>query len=221
MNFDKQKYYDQDYQVIMNNGLIGMVSRFIHKHIDWAWRNREIGSVLEVGAGNGQHFNLGELNCQEYLEVDIRKLNRITTNKSEIVPKRLVCDATHLKVLPDSSYDLVIATCLIAHLDFPEVALRNWRRVLKKPGGELCIYVPCDPGLVLRFLRFFTTKRKFVKMGYNHAYQHWTEHRNHFPMLDTLIKEVFAQDRVSRSFIPFYLKSWNLNIYCLYRIRVF
>jgi SAM-dependent methyltransferase len=220
MTFDRQKYYNQDYKKIMNQGLIGMFSRFIHAHIDWKWRKQELGTVLELGAGNGQHFKWCKLKFQRYVEVDLRQLDRLEDVKISKSPDRLICDATYLDLVEADQFDVVIATCLLAHLDHPEVALSNWRRVAKKPGGQLCIYVPCDPGLLLRALRQFTTKRKFIKLGYDHAYQHWTEHRNHFPLMDTLIRHVFAEDKVTREFFPAFLKSWNLNIYCLYRITI-
>ncbi|MGN6368832.1 MAG: class I SAM-dependent methyltransferase [Phycisphaerae bacterium] len=43
--------------------------------------------------------------------------------------------------LPQNAYDLLIASDLLNHLEFPGIALENWRRLLK-PDGKLIVFVP-------------------------------------------------------------------------------
>jgi len=216
---DKDHYYFSDYMEIMNTGVIGVMSKFIHRFMDYPYKKRKL-KIIEVGAGNGQHLALTSLDYEYYLETDIRDLMQISSKKiSELASDRMQIDATYLSQIKDESFDLLISTCLIVHLEKPELALNNWLRVVKK-GGELCIYVPCDPGFILRLVRFFSTRRKFIQMGYDHAYQHWTEHRNHFPLINTLIMRVFEGQTVRRSFFPFFLPSWNLNMFVIYRIKL-
>ena len=216
---DKDAYYFSDYMEIMNTGVIGMVSKFIHRFMDYPYRKKDL-EVIEVGAGNGQHLALTRLNYKYYLETDIRdSLQMVRKKHGESASDRRQIDATYLSGIRDGSFDLLIATCLIAHLDKPELALNSWKRVVKR-GGELCLYVPCDPGVFLRSIRYVSTRRKFIKMGYDHAYQHWTEHRNHFPLINTLITRIFEGHTVRRSFFPFVLPSWNLNMFVIYRIRL-
>ncbi len=50
-------------------------------------------------------------------------------------------DAQLLKSLGDESFDFVYSSHLLEHMVEPELALRNWWRVLK-PGGYLILYLP-------------------------------------------------------------------------------
>lgn len=50
-------------------------------------------------------------------------------------------DATFMEGVADESLDFVYSSHCIEHLDFPEVGLRNWYRILK-PGGYLLLSLP-------------------------------------------------------------------------------
>ena len=64
----------------------------------------------------------------------------------------------------DDIADRLIATCVLLHLEKPESALLEWRRVTR-PGGVVTIYVPNEPGLLTRLGRGVTTKRAAVRAG--------------------------------------------------------
>ena len=50
-------------------------------------------------------------------------------------------DAHYLAAVEDGAYDFLFASHILEHLEHPELALRNWVRVVK-PGGVLLIAVP-------------------------------------------------------------------------------
>ena len=50
-------------------------------------------------------------------------------------------DAQYLFDIPDSEFDFVYSSHTLEHMNEPELALKNWWRVLK-PGGHLIIYIP-------------------------------------------------------------------------------
>lgn len=50
-------------------------------------------------------------------------------------------DATFMSNIADLSYDYVYSSHCLEHLWHPDVAIRNWERILK-PGGHLIIVVP-------------------------------------------------------------------------------
>ncbi|MCL5022895.1 MAG: class I SAM-dependent methyltransferase [Nitrospirae bacterium] len=50
-------------------------------------------------------------------------------------------DAQFLEGIADSFFDFVYSSHTLEHMVTPEIALRNWWRVLK-PGGFLALYVP-------------------------------------------------------------------------------
>jgi phosphatidylethanolamine/phosphatidyl-N-methylethanolamine N-methyltransferase len=214
-------FYLNDYEKIMSTGLIGQLWRHIHRSMDLPFIGNPDLRIIEVGSGNGQHFNLTRLHTSEYLELDLRAANNsgLDPKKCESLGRKfMVGDAIQLNEIKDDSFDGLIATCLLAHLSDIELALENWRRVVR-PGGILSIYIPNEPGLLLRLSRFLTTKRKITKSGYNHEYIHWREHRNHYPAMRSSIKHVFESDIVTLKNFPFPFFGWNLGLYTLVKIK--
>ena len=83
-------------------------------------RGRHFSTVLELGGGNGEHLDYVVHGFNRYTLVDIRKavLQEKWTKDPRIVS--LVADAEHLPV-EDKSIDRVVVTCLLHHVDHPEV----------------------------------------------------------------------------------------------------
>lgn len=50
-------------------------------------------------------------------------------------------NAEHLADIPDNSYDFIVSSHCLEHMQSPEIALSNWIRVTK-PGGHLVITIP-------------------------------------------------------------------------------
>ena len=50
-------------------------------------------------------------------------------------------DAQYLRGMENESFDFVYSSHTLEHMANPEIALRNWWRVLK-PGGYLLLYLP-------------------------------------------------------------------------------
>ena len=218
---DLEAFYLHDYERIMNTGVVGKLWRYIHRSIDLPFFKIPSLKIIEVGSGNGQHFNLTRLQTSEYLEVDLRMAinSRLNPQKGESMGRKFIIgDAVLLTDITDEYFDGLIATCLLAHLNDLELALQNWRRVVR-PGGILSIYIPNEPGLLLRLSRFLTTKRKITKSGYNHEYIHWREHRNHYPAMLSSIKYVFENDVISFKNFPSSFLGWNLGLYTLVKIK--
>lgn len=87
-------------------------------------------------------------------------------------------------------------------------------------GGAISFYVPCEPGLLLRFLRNITTVRKAKKININHLSFHYREHVNYFVRLNLLINEVFEDDKLEKVYWPFPFLSWNFNLGAFFFITV-
>lgn len=198
---------------------MGFVSKLIHKKLESRAKN-PIDSILEIWAGSGQHFEFVTQKFRTYFETDIRISNIPNRPKQ---PGReiqvLGLDAANLQAIDDSSLDRLVASCLLIHLDRPEEALREWRRVAKN-GGDISFYIPCEPGLFLRFLRILTTARKAKKEGVDHYSFHYREHLGYFVRLNHIAKEVFEYDSLERIYWPFPFLSWNLNLGAFYFVRV-
>jgi SAM-dependent methyltransferase len=215
----RDEFYDKNYKKLLNEGLIGFVGGLVHRNMEPSTlRENHLNNVLELGAGQGQHLNYVNHSFDTYHETDIRVSNLPKRDKSEF---NLIQEAIDAQDLPysNSFFDRVIATCLLAHLDFPEKSLNECKRVTKN-NGLITIYVPCEPGLLLRAARYISTVQKSKKLGVDHLSIHYREHRNYFISLNLLIMEVFYDCKISRKFWPLIVPSWNLNFGVVYQIKV-
>jgi len=101
----------------------------------WSWlavRLPRDGAVLEVGAGTG------ELWRQLTPPADLTLADFSAAMCAELPGPRVVrCSAAALP-FPAGSFDTVIANHMLYHLDDPEVALREFARVLR-PGGRVAV----------------------------------------------------------------------------------
>lgn len=87
--------------------------------------------IIELGAGQGFHSRFVMSRYSHYLLTDKRKrsLNKITLGSKT---KSKVVNAENLSHLNDSTFDRLSATCLLAHLEKPEEAFKEWKQVVKK-----------------------------------------------------------------------------------------
>jgi len=222
-NFSKNidDYYLNDYERIMEKGLVGKMWKYIHKLLDKPFTQMSNICLIEVGSGSGQHFNCSKLQPKEYLEVDLRNPeSKSTASIKNFENRRFVQDdAIYLAKIPDKYFDGLIATCLLAHLQDMETALINWRRVVK-PGGILSIYIPNEPGILYPIVRGLITKPRIQKAGYDDDFLHWKDHRNHFPGMRSMIKHVFTTDTIRFSSFPLKFLNWNFGLFTIVKINV-
>lgn len=213
-----QDFYTQHYSQIVNTGAVEKVSNLMHRFIE---RNHNEGrifsKVLEVGVGSFEHISFVKHRFDSYIGVD---LNKNSESLSEVDPRIefLQMNAEDLGAFDDEKFDRVIATCLLAHLSNQEKALNEWRRVTKK-GGSITIFMPCEPGLMLRIARQLSTAKKSQKMGINHMRQHYKQHRNYYLAMVELVNEVFENDEVKHLRFPFRFLSWNFNLFSKTEIK--
>jgi phosphatidylethanolamine/phosphatidyl-N-methylethanolamine N-methyltransferase len=88
-----------------------------------------------------------------------------------------------------------------------------------RPGGLLTVYVPCDPGILLRTIRSFTTARKARRLGYpDYVLFHAREHCGHAAGLDVRLRHVFRNDTLTTKRWPLPFATWNLNLFSVYQV---
>lgn len=133
-------------------------------------RPLNVESILDVGAGEG--FTLARLSREKIG----KKLEGIEYTKEAIdLGKKLhpefLIKQGNIYDLPykDNSFDLVISTEVLEHLDNPKVGLRELIRVAKK---YILLTVPNEPWFtVQRFIR----GKNILKFGDHPEHmQHWT-----------------------------------------------
>jgi len=208
------KFMNESYAKVVDDGAVGFVKQMVHRMLEKGHEN-PVHTLLELGAGQGQHLHFVKQSFPRYIQSDW-----ILREELEKRPgvENLVLNAEDLSSIEDNSVDRVIATCLLTHLDNPEKALQEWRRVVKV-GGWLSVWVPCEMGVLLRISQNLTTKRKIEKFGFDYEWMCRLDHRNHFPMMRALINQVFVSDDVRHSGLPFSKLPWDLQLLRIYQIQ--
>jgi ubiquinone/menaquinone biosynthesis C-methylase UbiE len=223
-----REFYDQYYSDVVSTGLVGRYQIRIHALIESGLPRKTFKKVLELGAGKLEHSRYSRISFDEYVATDLQmdseeKIVEIEDKASSVKKKikTFSLDAQDLSIIEDSSIDLLIATCLLIHLNNPYKALIEWRRVLEN-SAYLVVYVPCDPGVLIRFLRQVTNKRKYKKLGFaEYDFICSFEHLSSVHVLNNLIKDVFRNDQIKIRRGPIrFLNSWNLNLYHIYTIKI-
>ena len=188
-------YYQESYSRIFSGGSTGRIWDLIHMQMEKPFKATQSGKILEIGAGAGEHIRFVKDGFESYIQSDIDISNLSQThgvsNEKE--------DATDLSYA-DNSFDRSILSCVLAHLYEPELAIAEVRRVTKV-GGNITIYVPCEPGILLRCAQKIVTERKMKKLGIkNPRFLHFVEHRSNFLALDYFIREIMSDSKINRKF---------------------
>src|SRR4030043_1608594 len=100
---------------------------------------KEGGSVLEIGSGGGHALEYINSSCYYPLDISTHKLKKIR-DKSFKINSPVSGDVYNLPFESDS-FEYIILSEVLEHLDKPENALREIYRVLKSKGS-LVISVP-------------------------------------------------------------------------------
>ena len=216
---NSDQYYGSKYKDFMGTGNIGRMWRFIHRKMEKPFDGEFYPRILEVGAGNGEHHKALQCSYDEYVATDIR-IDILTQSTLKNEKIRLVsADAENLP-FKDCYFDRVIITCVLPHLNSPFSAIQELYRVTKN-NGKITIYVPCEPGLMLRLIRSFSTSRKAKKMEIkNIGLIHFTEHRNYYLAINAFIRSINSDNNaeLKSRYLPFRYFTWNFNLFKIYQI---
>lgn len=224
MDKDVSDFYGTSYSSILGTGILGYVQRLVHRAIDQTLNENFYSNILEVGAGKLEHLQFSKLLFKNYTASDIQLKDGSLDSKllgrksSETIKTRFV-DAQRLP-FDDNSFDVLIATCLLIHLQQPEAALKEWRRVVKD-SGEIVVYVPCDPGMLLRIARNIAVLPKhLLYKSRNYRIICAREHISSLHVLKYIIKYTFQRDKIKVIRWPFMIPSWNSNLAYIFHVQV-
>ena len=209
-------------------GLFGRANDSLHRALERDRRTGAFRDVLEIGSGDLEHLAYVEHDCARYRAVDLRAPSDPSVAMSSRPPniaavEVLQMDGTNLD-FPDATFDRVLATCVIMHVERPDLALVEWLRVTK-PGGVVDFLVPCDPGLVLRLFRWLVNERTAMRFGVSrreYRLLNALDHISSFARIDELVQMVVRESTgltARTKYFPFRVPSWNLNGFAVYSIQ--
>jgi ubiquinone/menaquinone biosynthesis C-methylase UbiE len=175
--------------------------------------------ILEIGAGGGQHFSFVKNDFSQYLMTDISYWGKSKIEKIIEFDNRVSFELQDIEKLSfqDNSFDRVICSCVLIHVDQPLQALKELERVTKK-GGVISFYIAADPGLLLRFMRLIVTAPKMKNLDLPYSLLNALSHRNNAGGLVEMAKFVFKNSKVYFSYYPFLIKSWNLSTHIIVNV---
>ena len=210
-------FYDEQFNHVYNSGIIGFLKSIVHRILEFPFRKSYFARILELGAGEGFHRRFVTSSFEQYVETDIsERANKPSTGEKITFRQENAEELT----FDDNSFERTIATCLIAHLDRPTEALSHWRRVTKN-NGWISIYIPCEPGILLRCFRaIFLLPKSKLSGTQDFNFRIASEHRNSYLMCKALVKREFKNDEIWLTKYPFPFLSWNFNIFAIMRVKV-
>ena len=206
-----------DYSKLVTEGTRGKFHNLMHSMLEKA-PLIENAVILEPGFGGGEHLKFVPKKYSKYIGVDLSDNNLV--KKEEFPNFEFRIGNVEKLQFPNESFDRVVVTCLFHHLENPQIALQEIRRVTR-PGGIISILLPCDPGWAYRSARKLTSDR-FLSNKYNINVKllRAVEHRNHYASLNSMISENFKADKIIKTNFPFRVQLWNLNFFTIYQIRI-
>jgi len=202
------RYKDHAY-----SGLMGFFMNHCHKQLENFKFSKNISKVLEIGAGSAPHYKFIKHSYDEY---HIVETSNTVLEKYNDNPK---VKATNYdgKILPfeNNYFDRIIISHCLEHIYYPEKFLFEMMKKLKT-GGVLSISLPTDPGLLFRlgrfYLKLFSIKKKYKLSSKKFDYMNATEHVNSIFNLYSIIKYNYP-DLAKESYLPFKVKSFDLNLF--------
>ena len=191
--------------------------RLLHRLLEVGESGVHHPRVLEVGANRGEHLAHVQHRWDEYVMLDLADRRE---GPDWPAGSSFVVGDAHELPFPDAHFDRTVVTCVLHHLEDPETALRELRRVTR-PNGRISVLLPTDPGLAYRAIRALTSGRRARRHGVakEQRLSHAREHRNHFASLLTMARATFAEDEIEERYFPFPLPTWNLNLVTVLRVQ--
>lgn len=212
-----REWYDNHYSAVAATGHESFFFRYMHRAMESDFGSeRSYPRVLEVGGNRGEHVPFVRHQYDEYLLTDLH-LPRVDAALAGDARLRVeACDVQNLPYRADT-FDRVLSTCLLHHVDSPLRAAQEIRRVTKS-GGVVTILVPTDPGIAYRAARAATSGRAARRRGVADRHRLMTalDHPNHFGSIQTQLLHVFRGDEVSVAWRPWRLASVDLNAFVVF-----
>lgn len=123
----------------------------------------------------------------------------------------------------DNSFDKVILTCVLPHVERVQKTLEELRRVAR-PGGKLILYLPCDPGWLYRTGRWLIPRLTAKRYGIDAVkdFCDALDHRNAFLNMHHQALWAFRNDslRYIRRPFPFNKLWWQLQAFQINEITI-
>lgn len=212
-------WYAHHYSLVSASGDDSRFARFMHRAIEQRYDATDaFARVLEVGANRGEHVAFVKHSFDEYVVSDLHCPTLLPEIEADPRIIAATCDVMRLPYA-DASFDRLISTCLMHHVESPFLAAQEMRRVTRR-GGAITILLPTDPGLTYRFGKALTSGRAAHRKGLSDAHRLVSalDHRNHFLSIRTQLSHVFRVDTVAIDWYPWRVPLMGVNAFVVLRV---
>lgn len=216
---------EKEYNKYQESGSVGLMMDISHKGLEI--KNNTLGqksNVLEIGAGTSPHLSYINHDYQKYffLENSLYAINFLKKKFKSNKKIKYIFYKNNKLPFQKNYFDRIIMSHVLEHIPEPEKFLISVFKILRK-NGYLSIALPNDPGLLWRIGRYFLKIYKVKKIlnmdPKEYDYMIATEHINSIFNLLSMIRYNFSENIVEEKFLPFRLKSIDLNLFCIITLR--
>jgi SAM-dependent methyltransferase len=215
-------YYLDHYRKMLKRGIVGRFFNINRKMIERPFnKNSHFSKILEIAAYDDQNLKFVKCSYDTYYLSDVNKIViKFSKYYNSSKVKEIRIDANDLGSIETGIYDRIIVGCFVSHINDLSTFLSELRRITKN-YGYVSIYVPCEPGALLRFVRsIINVPRSLVFFRKNHYDHVYSEHKIHYLSIKHMIRKTYKNDLVMHRKFPFRYFSWNLNFWSIYTIQV-
>ncbi len=213
-------WYDNYYSRVTATADGSFFYKYTHRSMERPFdKDDSFDRVLELGGNRGEHIPFIRHQFRDYLLTDLYPPKLIPALEADARIQTATCDAGEIPY-PPASFERVIATCLMHHVDSPFRVAQEIRRVTA-PHGVITILVPTDPGFAYRVGKALTSGRAARREGLadRHRLLNALDHPNHFLSIKEQLRHVFRDDAVSINWFPFRVPSMSVNALTVFTIR--
>ena len=204
--------YDQiNYRAVLQSWIMKQG----HKKLEEKIPNKHYSSILEVGAGTGEHFKYIKNQPNSYLMVDTNKAFLELAKKKYKNYKNLkfhYLQSNNLD-LKNVKFDRVIAANVLEHIYYPHLAIKEWIN-LTRTGGLVSVLIPTDPGLLWNIGQMIGPRRKAIQRGIPYDYIMAREHVNSCKNLVALLNYYLPNSE--GYWWPFIFPCIGLNLFYIF-----
>lgn len=212
-------WYDKHYSQVCATADGSFFHRYMHRSMERRFdESHSFARMLEVGGNRGEHIDFVRHQFDEYVLTDLYPPKLLASLETDPRIRTAACDVAELP-FESASFDRVVSTCVLHHVDSPFRAARELRRVVRA-GGVITILVPTDPGLTYRTAKALTSGRAARKAGLAQRHQLVSalDHPNHFESIKEQLRWVFRADQVSIDWLPWRAPLMSLNAFTVFTV---
>ena len=218
-------YNNNNYNKATYTGISKLLYSINHKLLDFNISKQFNEHIIEIGGGAEPHIKyMDTKNIKTYTIVDdkfFKKKCEILNKKYKNINIKFVNYKKFTLHKPTVKYTRMISSHSFEHFLFFEDDFINFLKFMSKKS-RLSIALPCDPGLMWRFLQYFSYfKQKDVYKWSNLSEKDLDDSRDHVTPVQNILKILrYYFPNLKKILFPFFLPLIEINIFLIIQIKL-